>query len=143
MPMAFSGLVPQLRVRDMVRSIAFYRGLLGFDLVSHAPEIESVDGARFSWCWLRNGAAELMLEMEPPPDGDGDAGAPLPPPSPEVVTAHGDLCLYFACEDVDSAHAGLAGHGMVLPIPVVSPYGMKQLFLTDPDGWALCLQAPA
>jgi glyoxylase I family protein len=26
--------------------------------------------------------------------------------------------------------------------PLVAPYGMKQLNLSDPDGYALCLQWP-
>jgi hypothetical protein len=30
--------------------------------------------------------------------------------------------------------------GVDVKEPVIAPYGMKQLYLTDPDGYALCFQ---
>jgi hypothetical protein len=67
------------------------------------------------------------------------------PAQPESVriSAHGDTCLYFACPDVDAAYQHLRTHGIDVPEPKVAPYGMKQLYLTDPDGYSLCFQWPA
>jgi hypothetical protein len=41
---------------------------------------------------------------------------------------------------VDAAYAYLRGTGIELKPPVVAPYGMKQLYLKDPDGYTICLQ---
>ena len=38
MPIEVRGLAPLLQVYDMPTSIHFYRDLLGFELVQHAPE---------------------------------------------------------------------------------------------------------
>jgi glyoxylase I family protein len=32
--------------------------------------------------------------------------------------------------------------GLDVPKPTIAPYGMKQLFLRDPDGFGLCFQWP-
>jgi glyoxylase I family protein len=37
----FNGLVPLLQVYDMPTALAFYRDLLGFELVDRSPEIEA------------------------------------------------------------------------------------------------------
>ena len=36
--------------------------------------------------------------------------------------------------------AYLRGKGVRIEPPVIAPYGMKQLHLADPDGYAICLQ---
>ena len=56
--------------------------------------------------------------------------------------AHGDTVLYLACPDVDDAYRQLKEKSIAAPQPVVAPYGMKQLTLNDPDGYAICLQWP-
>jgi hypothetical protein len=34
-------------------------------------------------------------------------------------------------------------HGVDAKFPTVAPYGMKQLYLKDPDGYVICFQWPA
>jgi glyoxylase I family protein len=41
---------------------------------------------------------------------------------------------------VDGAYRQLRAKGLDLKEPKVAPYGMKQLYLTDPDGYGLCFQ---
>ena len=54
---------------------------------------------------------------------------------------HRDTCLYFGCPDVDGAYAELIAKGVVVDRPPkVAPYGMKQMYLHDPDGFGLCFQ---
>jgi glyoxylase I family protein len=36
----------------------------------------------------------------------------------------------------------LRAQGVELEPPTVAPYGMRQLYLTDPDGYAICFQWP-
>jgi glyoxylase I family protein len=55
---------------------------------------------------------------------------------------HGDTCLYFGWEDLDGLYAELVAKGVKLSPPRVAPYGMKQVYVTDPDGFGLCFQWP-
>jgi uncharacterized glyoxalase superfamily protein PhnB len=42
---------------------------------------------------------------------------------------------------VDSAYAELLARGVEIQRPPkVAPYGMKQVYLQDPDGFGLCFQ---
>lgn len=65
-----------------------------------------------------------------------------PAPDPARVTSHKDTCLFFGCKDLDTAYQHLPAHGLHLKEPTVVPYGIKQLWFTDPDGYGLCFQWP-
>jgi hypothetical protein len=45
--------------------------------------------------------------------------------------------------DVDGAYEHLRTHGIAVDKPTVVPYGMKQLYVKDPDGITLCFQSSA
>jgi glyoxylase I family protein len=126
------GMAPLLEVFDMPASIAFYRDVLGFDVVS-----TSSPGPRFDWALLRLQAVELMLNTAYEEDQRP------PAPDPARVAAHHDTCIYFGCPDVDAAFAHLRAKGIDVKEPKVAHYGMKQLYLSDPDGYSLCFQWPA
>ncbi|HKR12160.1 MAG TPA: VOC family protein [Pyrinomonadaceae bacterium] len=121
-----------LQVFDMPASVRFYRDVLGFEIV----ETSERNGDQFDWGWLRLNNADLMLntayEQEHRPAQ----------PDTARVAAHRDTCLYFGCPDVDAAYRHLREHGVEVEEPKVAPYGMKQLYVTDPDGYNLCFQWP-
>src|SRR5579863_6941243 len=123
---------PLLQVFDMPTSITFYCGVLGFEVVN-----QSRPGPQFDWALLRLNGVELMLNTAYEADQRPAA------PDPARVAAHGDTCLFFGCKDLDAAYQHLRAHGLNLKEPKVAPYGMKQLWFTDPDGYGLCLQWPA
>ncbi len=62
---------------------------------------------------------------------------------PVRIAAHEDTCLFFGCKDLDAAYRHLLTNGVDLKEPKVAPYGMKQLWFKDPDGYGLCFQWPA
>jgi hypothetical protein len=64
------------------------------------------------------------------------------PPEQEPTSGHQDVTLYFSCPDVDAAYAYLREKGVDAKEPRVAYYGMKQLYLRDPDGFELCFQQP-
>lgn len=132
MAIEIRGLAPLLQVFDMPASIRFYRDVLGFDLVS-----TSAPADRFDWALLRRGGAELMLNTA------YEADSRPPAPDPARAAAHADTSLYFGCPDLDAAHAHLAAHGIHAEPPRTASYGMRQLYVTDPDGYILCFQWPA
>jgi glyoxylase I family protein len=135
MAIEVQGVCPYFEVYDMPVSIRFYRDKLGFEIVSTSPH-RGGDKDRFHWCWLRLGTAEIMLntayefDEERPPIGDY-----------LKEYSHRGICLYLGCPDVDGAYAEFVAKGVDIDKPPkVAPYGMKQMYLRDPDGFRLCFQ---
>lgn len=132
MTIAIRGICPLLQVFDMPTSLRFYRDILGFSEVE-----KSGPGDDVGWAWLRHGDAELMLNTA------YDEGERPPIPDPARVAAHADTIVFMGCEDLDAAHTYLQARGVRADPPKVAPYGMKQLYAADPDGYGLCFQWPA
>ena len=131
MPLELRHVCPLLQVFDMPTSLAFWRDTLGFTV-----DASSSPGDHADWVQLRLGDAYLMLNTR------YEAHDRPATPDPARVAAHDDTGLYFGCPDVDAAYAYLIERGVDAAPPKVAPYGMKQLYLTDPDGYALCFQWP-
>jgi catechol 2,3-dioxygenase-like lactoylglutathione lyase family enzyme len=131
MPIQIQGLCPLFQVFDMPTSIRFYRDLLGFEVFSASPPRSQHDS---DWVWLKRNGAELMLNTR------YEFDSRPPAPDPAAIAAHDDVCLFIGCPDVDEAYRYLRGNGLDLQEPKVAPYGMKQLYLKDPDGFAICFQ---
>src|SRR5262245_1047590 len=124
------GVCALLQVFDMPTSLRFYRDVLGFTLV----ETSEPAAHGFDWVLMRLNDADVMLNTayehhERPAAPDATRNA-----------AHSDTALYFGCPDVDAAYRYLRGKGVDVREPKTAPYGMKQLYLTDPDGYWLCFQ---
>ena len=137
MTIEVEGMAPLLQVYDMNEALAFYRGALGFELVADSGEVDAPEGRYVHWCWLRLGEADLMLNTA------YDAGERPPARDPAREAGHDDLCLYFAVPDVDAAAACLRSRGLDVEGPRTAPYGMRQTWLHDPDGYQLCFQTRA
>lgn len=131
MELKIGGLCPLLQVFDMPTSIGFYRDVLGFEVIGPVPEGDECD-----WALLRLNESELMLNTA------YEADARPPVADPARIAAHGDTALFFDCADVDAACAYLRSKGIDVSDPVVQDYGMKQLYLKDPDGYEICFQRP-
>ena len=135
MALDLRGLTPLLQVYDMPTSIRFYRDKLGFEVVNTSPPF-GVD--RFHWALLRLGTAELMLNTAYEFDEERPAV-----PDRARTAAHSDTGLYIGCPDMDRAFEQLRSQGLSVNKPIITGYGMKQMSLHDPDGYALCFQWPA
>jgi catechol 2,3-dioxygenase-like lactoylglutathione lyase family enzyme len=116
----------------MPTSVRFYRDVLGFEVVTTSPVLGQ---DRFHWALLRLGNAELMLNTAYEFDHDRPAER-----DPARMAAHDDTGLFFGCANVDTAFAELRSKGVQVKEPVVTTYGMKQMFVRDPDGYSLCFQ---
>ncbi|MGA2743777.1 MAG: VOC family protein [Candidatus Sulfotelmatobacter sp.] len=130
--MNIHGICPLVQVFDMPTAIRFYRDILGFTV--HAT---SQPGDDCNWAWLKLNGGELMLNTAYEADQRPAA------PDAARVAAHDDTCLFFGCEDLDAAYQHLRVNGVNSKEPKVAPYGMKQLWFHDPDGYGLCFQWPA
>ena len=131
-PIVMRGLCPYFEVFDMPTSVRFYRDILGFTVNEHAKLVATDD---FGWCLLRHGdSTEIMLNTA------YDYGERPESPDPTRIAAHRDTCLYIGCPDVDAAYQFLIEKGLTLNPPHLAWYGMKQLYVTDPDGFGICFQ---
>ena len=114
---------PLLYAGNIERSLAFYRDQLGFTLAERwAPDGE------LRWCSLILDDARIMLQRAEP----GDLAS--------LEGGHGDIALYFLCEDVDRIHERLRERGLDAPAPTNAFYGMRQLTIEDPDGRRICFE---
>jgi len=132
MPIDIRGLAPLLQVFDMPTAIHFYRDVLGFTIFG-----TSEPGDNCNWAGLRFKGVDLMLNTA------YEAGERPAASDPARAAAHADTVLFFGCEDLDGAYQHLRAHGLNVKEPRVAPYGMKQLYVTDPDGYGICFQWPA
>jgi catechol 2,3-dioxygenase-like lactoylglutathione lyase family enzyme len=98
-----------LRPVDMQRSLAFYRDVLGLAIAREFP-----GGTVF---FLGGGFLELS--------GSTDA-----PAGPAVA-------LWLQVRDLAAAHRELAGH--VVREPRQEPWGLHEMWITDPDGTRIVL----
>jgi len=107
----------------MEESLRFYRDQLGFEVVGTAK----MDGSVY-WCRIRRGGACLMLQQA---DGAAENGS-----------GSRDYALYLVCEEADRIFTELQARGLELDPPSIAEYGMKQLFVPEPDGRTLVFESP-
>lgn len=127
------GVYVLLQVFDMPASVRFYRDMLGFEIVQTTTPR---NGDRFDWGLLRLNDTEIMLNTAYEQDERPAE------PDPARIKAHRDTHLYFSCPDVDAAYRHLLAHGVAVEAPKIAPWGAKQVYLRDPDGYTLCFQWP-
>src|ERR1051326_3908317 len=103
MPLQIKGMTPLIQVFNMPRAVAFYRDILGFDVIA-----DSGKGDHSSWIMLRLDESQLMLNDQYEPVRE-----PSQPP-PERTKWHRDTCLYFGCPDPEAAYEFLKSQGLDL-----------------------------
>ena len=110
------GLVPIVRVEDVVRSIEFYRRL-GF-VMGNKLESEG----RVVWAWLCSGRTYLMLNRAAGP----------------VVSGQRDVLLYLYSPDLVAYRDQLAADGIKVGPIEYPPYMPEGEFgIEDPDGYCV------
>jgi glyoxylase I family protein len=117
-------LVPSMFVQDIARSLVFYRDRLGF-AVARTWESEG----KLAWCRLQRDSSAVMLQQSTEEDG------------PAEGRGRG-IGFFFICDDVSAIYTDLSGRGLRVDPPQIAFYGMKQLFVKDPDGYELCFESP-
>ncbi len=132
MTIQITGMCPLIQVHDFEEALHFYCEILGFEIAMSDNE-----GRPHDWCLLKWGEAELMLNTIYEP---GHA-----PPHRDQARAnhHDDTALFFGCENIEETYEILKAKGIALDPPIVTGYGMQQLYLHDPDGYNLCFQKNA
>ncbi|MEZ5292530.1 MAG: glyoxalase superfamily protein [Vicinamibacterales bacterium] len=117
----FTTITPNLIVRDIARSTAFYCDVLGFRVAQTVP-----DAAPHAFVWLdRDGVAVFLNDPAAVARDLPEYGAPA---------FGGTSTLFVVLEGVDALHARVSQSvPIVMPLRT-QPYGMREFAIHDPDG---------
>jgi lactoylglutathione lyase len=121
---AFQSLTPNLVVSNIARSLAFYRDVLGFSIVTTVPEAEP-----FVFVWLQRGDVQVFLNAQ------HAAAAEYPELAANV--ASGSWTMFIVTDAVDDLHAALSGRTRVVMPLETKFYGMREFAIADPDGFVI------
>jgi catechol 2,3-dioxygenase-like lactoylglutathione lyase family enzyme len=121
------GISPFFVVRDVTRSIGFYRDRLGFAVAFQDPAQDPF------FATLRRGGAQLFVKSQ-----DGVAAAPN-------LSRHPHLRwdAYLAVPDPDALAGEFAARGVAFTMPLADTSdGLRGFELADPDGHILFFGRP-
>ena len=117
----FQSITPNLLVRDVAKSTAFYRDVLGFTMGETVPDKEP-----FVFVWMKHGDVSVFLNDIKAAEHDYPPAAKMP--------QGGTAALFFIITDVDGYHARVAPKANVIMPLKTQFYGMREFAVTDPDG---------
>jgi len=120
----FRKLTPNLLVRDVSRSIAFYTEVLGF-----AKGMQVPDAPPLVFASVTNGQIEIFFnEVE-------TATKEYPALAGRPIGTSGTM--FIEVEGIDAFHEQLAGKVTVVKPLETMWYGMKEFAIADPDGYLI------
>lgn len=109
-----------LTVKDLAKSLAFYRDVLGFTVDrDHSRE------GKFIAVSLKAGSVRVLLAQD-----DGRQGA-------DRVKGAGFSIQFTTAQDIDALAKGIVERGGTLETPPFDAFGMRSFRLRDPDGFRL------
>ena len=117
----FTSVTPNLVVRDLARSLAFYRDVLGFTISMSVPEAPP-----YVFVGLERDSVPVFLNDVKAAVEDYPSLAAMPP--------GGTATMFFIVTEVDALHAAVAPNANVVMPLKTQFYGMREFAVTDPDG---------
>lgn len=126
--MTFNDVTPNLVVSDLGRSLAFYRDVLGFQVVTTVPE-----QAPFVFAWMQRDTVSVFLNNEEVSKLKTQAGTNM-------------LFITLQAADVqagvDALYAQIKDRAPVTMELVTQFYGMREFAIKDPDGYTVIFAQP-
>lgn len=120
-------LTPDLMVENVAQTIAFYRDVLGFELLRTFPEM----GTPF-WALLKKGNAEIMLQEKQ--HFAHEFSLPLP------GKLGGSFALYMAVPEIDAFYASVKDSAKIVKELHGTAYGAQRFAVEDCNGYVLVFQ---
>jgi uncharacterized glyoxalase superfamily protein PhnB len=118
--------VLSLTAKDLAKSIAWYRDVVGFTV----DYVMEKDGKPTS-AGIHAGASKIFLNQD-----DGGRGW-------ERVKGEGFAITFDSTQDVDAFAARLRAHGTAITMePADMPWGVRMVRFLDPDGFRLAMWRP-
>lgn len=123
--MKFQKLTPNLVVRDVARSMEFYRDMLGFQTTITVP-----DQSPYVFGAITNGSVEIFFN---------DQKAVLEEyPALGAKPIGGSLTLFIEIEGIEELFQKVQQHGVKITMPMKDQfYGMREFAMEDPEGWVI------
>jgi glyoxylase I family protein len=123
------------QVFDAPSSVAFYRDMLDFEVVSTSKPFDE-KAENYGWAMLRRDTVSLMVNNMYENN--------IRPNQPDALRAqaHRDTVLYIGCRQLEDIVMNLRSQGASVRGPVTTYYGMLQVLVRDADGYSLCFQRP-
>ena len=122
---ALKKMTPDLAVKDVRRTIEFYRDVLGFEVRGMVPD--SPDAERYDWAMVSREGVTLMFE----PRGVEGPGAASVAPSGDA------LILYTEVEGVEALRAELDGKVEIVEDLHDTFYGTREFCFRDCNGYQI------
>lgn len=132
MPMI--GLVPSLMVADVLRAVAFYHEVLGFDFVrglaeGTRAEVVGTPSGPLAWALVRNGQARLAFATR----------SYLAAAAPRLVNTSlgGSLVIDLECDNLTAVCERIGERAPFVRALHLTATGVRQCSIEDPDGYIL------
>jgi lactoylglutathione lyase len=122
----FKTLTPNLVVRDIAASTAFYRDVLGFSVKHTVP-----DTAPFVFVWLERGSVQIFL------NDLASVQKELP-----AAARSGGSGVFIVVDGLDPLHAEVSKRTTLLMPLTTQFYGMREFAVADPDGHVVTFAEP-
>jgi uncharacterized glyoxalase superfamily protein PhnB len=123
--MQYRKLTPNLIVRDVEASIAFYRDVLGFQPGMTVPEQPP-----YVFGSVNFGEVEIFFNQQQAAVEEYRLFADKP--------VGGTLTLFLEIEGIDELLTKVEKHGAKIVMPLEKKfYGTREFALLDPDGWVI------
>ena len=127
--MKFADVTPNLVVADVARSLAFYRDVLGFSLVTSVPE-----ASPYVFAWVQRDNVNVFLNSaESVKEHATIASRPIGGTNTLFIV----LEAATVTEGVDAMFAAVGGRAKVFMALKDQFYGMREFGIEDPDGYAI------
>jgi catechol 2,3-dioxygenase-like lactoylglutathione lyase family enzyme len=136
-----------LTVTDMQKSLAFYRDKLGFQLSECWPGEKDA-----MWASLLLDGQSVMFGQSAPPERIGEmckgnpAAVKFWTRQARAYAEHPKgvgVNIYLKVADIDAYAARIQKNGVALELPPTSQfYGLRDIVVTDPDGYVLTFYTP-
>ena len=117
----FTSVTPNLVVKDVARSLAFYRDVLGFTVAMSVPDAEP-----FVFVGLERDGVPVFLNDVKAASADHPSMASTP--------FGGTATMFFVITGVDELHDAVKSKAPVVMALKTQFYGMREFAITDPDG---------
>lgn len=130
----FKSLTPNLVVRDIAASTAFYRDALGFAVKQTVP-----DEAPFVFVWLDRDGVQVFLNDLATVQADLPAAARTPPSD---ARGWGGSGVFIVVEGLDELHDLVSSKTTLVMALTKQFYGMREFAVADPDGHIVTFAEP-
>ena len=125
--MKFQKLTPNLVVRDVARSMEFYRSTFGFQTAITVPEQPP-----YVFGSVTSGGVEIFFNDQKAVAADYPALGAKP--------IGGSLTLFIEVEGIEEALSAVEKSGAKITMPLKEQfYGMREFAFEDPEGWVITI----